>query len=507
MAPNSHSRRILPTQTLASFGATPIYARAESPSSPSSRPCRPNTTPPPPPPPPPPPTTTTTTTTTTTSSSADNDCTPEGIGLSNWEISTRNSSIGDCADMAELTSSLEDVANDDDDDDGGGEGDVGGGRTTTTTTMRMRRRLCPPEIAFLDAFILCRYRHRRRGRTPTAAEEGEDDDVEDDDDDVDASDGGALRLDARDALMEWAEAHRCMQLPSRRGIPPPTATTADGTRVIGGEGHRGVSIVRTADAAIWSRRSYRNEDDYGGGGVDIDSTTTTTTTISSGECEFYYDWTFSSPYAGTAIVGDLAVGERMGSRIEGMAINNRQVWRPLRHSRIPLHMLRDNTKPILLYDDVIMYEDDLHDNGEVTLSAKIRVMPDCWYVLQRLYVRVDRVCIRCREVRYFCSFDNVRFGAGDAGSEIDDHSTARANVIYRDVTWREATWGELGDAGMPTDAAVWRERDGIAAPRGGNSANGMPAPPPLASLLMRLPSVHLPDDIPRYSSFDVRQRI
>lgn len=102
------------------------------------------------------------------------------------------------------------------------------------------------------------------------------------------------------------------------------------------------------------------------------------------------------------------------------------------------------------------------------------------------------MCVRCREVRYFCSFfDEV--GADDYGDTNDD-GAVRANMIYRDVTWREATWEEIGDAGMPTDPAAWRE-------------DGKATPPPLASLLTRLPSVPLPDDIPRFSCFDINPRM
>ena len=399
-------------------------------------------------------------------------------------------------DMAELTTHLEGIANDDVRDIGGPEYDD----ECDERRRRRNRRLCPPEITFLDAIVSCRYIPRGGGGDSGMKDvRGRTGKIADEDDESFA--GRELRLDSRGALTEWAEAHRYMKMPSSIRDRRPRDDD------MGGECHRGVSVMRTVDAEIWSNRSIDDEDDGGGYGCGEESGTTTNAMTTSGECEFYYDWTYSSPYAGTAVVlrnpaGDPPPDGGVEMSTTTTTINNRQLWRPLRKSCIPLHMLRDNTKPILLYDDVHMYEDDLHDNGEVSLNVKIRVMPNCWYVLQRLFVRVDRVCVRCREVRYFCSFDDLR----DCVVLCDDkdEDAVRANVIYRDVTWREATWGYLEDVGMPTDPAAWRERDGNAA-AGGNSAIGIPVPPPLASLLMRLPSVALPDDIPKYSCFDVSQ--
>ena len=65
------------------------------------------------------------------------------------------------------------------------------------------------------------------------------------------------------------------------------------------------------------------------------------------------------------------------------------MWRPMWWSRIPFFLLQDNTQPILLYDNMHLYEDDMHNNGDASLNAKIHVMPRFWYVLQRLFVRVD----------------------------------------------------------------------------------------------------------------------
>lgn len=365
--------------------------------------------------------------------------------------------------MDGLTISLEEIAN----NGGGG----GGGRGR-------KRRLCPPEITFLDAIVSCRYNQQ-------------------DDDECCSKDAVAgksdLRLTATDALSEWAEAHRYLAMSSDH--PSLSSTTSNKNNLE--DQHRGVSISRTADADVWSNKS-RN-DNFVNNKVDADEGTTSTISASSNKSEFYYDWTFSSPYAGTIICLD------HDNRKTESTINNRHMWHPLHRSHIPFHMLQDSTLPIILYDDVHLYEDDLHDNGDVSLTVKIRVMPTCWYILQRLFVRVDRVCVKCREVRYFCAFENVTVDNNVNIVEYDDDSnTVRANVIYRDISWKEATWDEIGVAGMPTDPAAWREENSnnnnnIAAVRG---SPGLITSPPFATLLMQLPKISLPIDIPSFSYFD-----
>jgi type 2A phosphatase activator TIP41 len=41
------------------------------------------------------------------------------------------------------------------------------------------------------------------------------------------------------------------------------------------------------------------------------------------------------------------------------------------HPGIPLHKLARQDEPILFYDDVTLFEDELHDNGIANLSVKI----------------------------------------------------------------------------------------------------------------------------------------
>lgn len=333
-----------------------------------------------------------------------------GVKICGWEIISLHSTIGSEESMDELTAQLEHVANKPNGD-----------------APRRKRRVCPPEITFTDAKVsLVMSESHKLGVLA----------------DADQQTGTELRFTARDALLEWAEAHQKLGMDHSSTLE-----------------NRGVRVMKTAVAKVWSAKKAQNSNND-----DNDKKT---------ESEFHYDWTFSSPYAGT-IVSD-------PSAPRDVACGN--MWKALSKSNIPFDMLQDTSQPILMYDDVHLYEDDLHDNGDVSLNIKVRVMPMCWYVLQRLFVRVDNVCVKCREVRYFCLFSD-RGGRGVKGVEL--------NTIYRDISWREASWEELRQNYLPTDVSAWRE-----------GAMTMPGMPPLAALLNKLPPVPLPDDIPEFSCCDM----
>ncbi|KAL7467366.1 hypothetical protein ACHAXS_007605 [Conticribra weissflogii] len=470
MAPASR-RRILSPQSLSSFGAIPLY--------PSSAPQSSS----------PPPASTSKTATTTSPPEApvrptepqpnsthfpvsphppvsssgrgnliwqgNHDAEPNGIRVGKWKIITQNSSIGDEKGMENLTLLLEEIAASD--------ADGAVLNLSTETEIKGKRRLCVPEITFLDAFLSLQFDGRDREKN------------------------AELKFAARDALVEWAEAHRYLERSHRdqnrsNPLSPPYRS------------FRGVSILRTIDAAAWSNRAARGKErDANSANSQPNSEGYGNDSVYSGACtEFFYDWTFASPYAGTI---DCPSNENGNNS----AINNhRRVWKSLPHSHIPFHLLRDTSQPILLYDDIMLYEDDLHDNGEVSLNVKIRVMPTCWYILQRLFLRVDYVCIKCREVRICCPLGDVPIESGvDERLKSKPQSTqptlgnvAKANTIYRDVTWREASWEELGDLGLPKDPKAWRDENG---------SNGVSSPIPLAALLMKLPLVSLPEDLPAFS--------
>ena len=68
---------------------------------------------------------------------------------------------------------------------------------------------------------------------------------------------------------------------------------------------------------------------------------------------------------------------------------------------LPYELLKSQDDPILLYDEIDLYEDELHDNGISKLSLKIRVMPTYYFILMRFFLRVDNVLIKIIDTRIF----------------------------------------------------------------------------------------------------------
>ena len=98
-----------------------------------------------------------------------------------------------------------------------------------------------------------------------------------------------------------------------------------------------------------------------------------------------FDWTFTTNYFGT-FVKDGAPTAAVKTDL-----------------KIDYDLLR-RRDPILYYDAVDLFEDDLFDNGVSNLSVKIRVMEACFFVLMRLWLRVDKVYLRVYDTRVFHKF-------------------------------------------------------------------------------------------------------
>ncbi|KAL1976450.1 hypothetical protein VTN31DRAFT_2732 [Thermomyces dupontii] len=99
-----------------------------------------------------------------------------------------------------------------------------------------------------------------------------------------------------------------------------------------------------------------------------------------------FDWSYSTDYKGT------------------LAPNAK----PFSPSDVPIPVeLLKRPDPILFFDDVMLYEDELADNGISVLSCKIRVMPDRLLLLSRFFMRLDNVVVRLRDTRVYIDFDTL----------------------------------------------------------------------------------------------------
>ncbi|KAF4082019.1 hypothetical protein AMELA_G00146930 [Ameiurus melas] len=95
-----------------------------------------------------------------------------------------------------------------------------------------------------------------------------------------------------------------------------------------------------------------------------------------------YDWTYTTDYKGTLLGEDLQIKVSPTSE------------------RIDLEKLKAREQ-IMFFEDVLLFEDELHDHGVSMISVKIRVMPTSFFALLRFFLRVDGVLIRINDTRLY----------------------------------------------------------------------------------------------------------
>ncbi|EMR62304.1 hypothetical protein MGN70_010997 [Eutypa lata] len=132
-----------------------------------------------------------------------------------------------------------------------------------------------------------------------------------------------------------------------------------------------------------------------------------------------FDWSYSTGYRGSVRAGSststgtstiptnstanntssTTTPNTNGSTEEGKKLDFAPTTKP-----IPLELLK-RRDPILFFDEVVLYESELDDNGVSLLSAKVRVHEQRMLLLCRLFMRVDGVVVRVRDVRVYVDFE------------------------------------------------------------------------------------------------------
>ncbi|KAJ7946123.1 TIP41-like family protein [Quillaja saponaria] len=148
-----------------------------------------------------------------------------------------------------------------------------------------------------------------------------------------------------------------------------------------------------------------------------------------------YDYTFTTPYCGSEMI-ELAADKNGARHVSGDTCSLH--WEECKE-QIDVAALASK-ETILFYDEVVLYEDELADNGVSLLTVKVRVMPSCWFLLLRFWLRVDGVLMRVRDTRMHCLF-------GDSADPI----------ILRESCWRESTFQALSATGNPSDLAAYND--------------------------------------------------
>lgn len=98
-----------------------------------------------------------------------------------------------------------------------------------------------------------------------------------------------------------------------------------------------------------------------------------------------FDWSYTTDYQGT-VTGKQFI---------------------LDSEPIPIALLK-RPDPILFYEEVVLYESELDDNGISIFSVKVRVMPERMLLLCRLFMRLDNVLFRIRDTRIYVDFKKCK---------------------------------------------------------------------------------------------------
>ncbi|KAK8050565.1 hypothetical protein PG994_012295 [Apiospora phragmitis] len=158
-----------------------------------------------------------------------------------------------------------------------------------------------------------------------------------------------------------------------------------------------------------------------------------------------YDWSYSTTYRGTTTppsstnTSDGENNETPNLTPVGPAEDD-----PTRPAKqIPLELLK-RRDPILFFDDVVLYESELDDNGISMLSVKTRVHEHRMLLLCRLFMRLDHVVARVRDTRVYVDFDT--------------------DEVIREYTVKEGSYEDLKKAfrvsGLTPDGVTVALRDG-----------------------------------------------
>jgi type 2A phosphatase activator TIP41 len=153
-----------------------------------------------------------------------------------------------------------------------------------------------------------------------------------------------------------------------------------------------------------------------------------------------FDWSYSTTYRGTVTVAGQHQQQEQEQEPKGPADQQRR--QPVLekvNAEIPLELLK-RRDPILFFDDVVLYESELDDNGISLFSIKVRVHAQRMLLLCRLFMRLDGVIVRIRDTRVYVDFENdtvlreytAREDKFDNVKRVRFFHRARSTSIYHD---------------------------------------------------------------------------
>jgi type 2A phosphatase activator TIP41 len=166
-----------------------------------------------------------------------------------------------------------------------------------------------------------------------------------------------------------------------------------------------------------------------------------------------FDWSYTTDYKGTvstclascktvssATISDTTTTFATPDRSE----DSPYILAPTIDS-LPLDLLK-RPDPILFFDELMLYEDELADNGTSFYSLKIRVMPQRLLLLARFFLRLDEVIFRIRDTRVYVEFET--------GQVIREYTAREAKFDVVNEELKRRIPGGAGGIGRGAEAGV-----------------------------------------------------
>jgi len=155
------------------------------------------------------------------------------------------------------------------------------------------------------------------------------------------------------------------------------------------------------------------------------------------QVDFNFDWTYTTLYKGDVLQSSGAASDAGGASAAAASVPSAASDRvQTTTSEIKVDLLT-RPDPILWYDSIPLFEDELHDNGVASLTVRVRVMEACFLVLLQFFLRVDGQLLRVYDTRIFHEFGT-------------DH-------CIREQTRREDTFDALAKRGMPRTPSLYAD--------------------------------------------------
>lgn len=162
-----------------------------------------------------------------------------------------------------------------------------------------------------------------------------------------------------------------------------------------------------------------------------------------------YDWTYSTNYKGDEILPKSSptppkdLSESVPAT-KGLTVVDKDNSAPGNYEKyaIPFHKLQTR-EPILFFDEVMLYEDELGDNGIVAYTVKIRVMKERLYILTRMFLRVDGVVFRVRDTRVYVEFKSDITESQDATNGDQKFKKTKRPLVIREYTEKEGSYDSV----------------------------------------------------------------